>query len=102
MATVAYPRSEERLDILGVVALGEQDRGAGVPEVMEPEIPRQPGLLQERLEGSAHEVVAVTRRLRIVLLPMPVVGIMATVLEKGKPAARRGRKATGLLAKPGR
>jgi hypothetical protein len=32
----------------------------------------------------------------IFLYLYPAAGIMVTVLEKGKPAARRGRKATGL------
>jgi hypothetical protein len=33
---------------------------------------------------------------RTTLFPTLVVSIMETVLDKGKPAARRGRKATGL------
>jgi hypothetical protein len=36
------------------------------------------------------------------LLVMLVVSIIATVLEKGEPVARRGRKAAGLLEKLGR
>ena len=53
--------TQEFLDELGMLVLGEQDRGAGVPEVVEADLGHI-GLFQERLEGAVHQVVSVHRR----------------------------------------
>ncbi len=51
-------------DNLGVDVLGEQQRGAGVAKVVEPDL-GQAGLLQERLEGAVPEVRGVDDRARL-------------------------------------
>ena len=55
-ADVGVPK--HLLDYLGVDATGEQESGAGVPEVVVA-YRRQTGPLQERLERSSDKVVAV-------------------------------------------
>ena len=52
---------EHLLDYLGIRAFTEKDRGAGVPEVVEP-YPGEPGSLQERPEGAVGEVAHVHGR----------------------------------------
>jgi hypothetical protein len=67
--------SEEFLDDLGVHALAEKERGAGVVEVVETDLPRQPGPLEEAEEGApgqrprSHGLARVAREGEAVILP---------------------------------
>jgi hypothetical protein len=55
---------QQLLHHLGVYAAPEQGRGAGVPEVVETDL-REPGLLEEWLEGAIHKVLRVDERTNI-------------------------------------
>ena len=85
--------------ILGVHTFAEEQRGAGVPKIANPHPGRQPGPLEQRIEGSHGQVLRVHRRaLESAASALPSLGGLSDVVQ---PAAMPRYRVISSLIHPG-